>query len=120
MELILSQIGTASFFKIVTKQEWIEGCPKQGSAHFCNQITQLKNVCSAPAVANLEMGINRKQQKKKYFPSYPQVNFCLQRMNLENALSEILIILRKKVKLLLSSAEPEYLNTMWKTNSLVL
>lgn len=42
MELILSQIGTASFFKIVTKQEWIEGCPKQGSAHFCNQIIHLK------------------------------------------------------------------------------
>lgn len=104
MELILSQIGTASFFKIVTKQEWIEGCPKQGSAHFCNQIIHLKNVCSAPTVANLEMGINRK--KRKDFPSYPQVNFCLQRMNLGNALSEILIILRKKVKLLLSSAEP--------------
>jgi len=40
--MILSHIGTTSFCKGAPKQEGIEGCPKQGTAHFCTRLCDCK------------------------------------------------------------------------------
>lgn len=51
---------------------------------------------SAPNVANMEKAAGGNTTPT--FPLSHKVNFCLQRTDLQNSLSAILIILRKKVK----------------------
>lgn len=79
-------------------------CHKQGSAHICSQIA---HQCALP---HLPL-IWKRYGQKSYFPLNSKVNFCFQRTESENVWSAVLTALRKKVKLLLSSAETEY-NTL--------
>lgn len=73
------------------------GALEQGTARVCKQIVWLK---SAPTDPNLEKRVSG--NKTPTFTLTHRVNFCLQRTDLENTPSAVLIILRKAVKLLLS------------------